>query len=72
MTTPKHHLTKGGQGRRRSHLGLKKLNLVPCDHCGKPKLSHIVCSSCGYYKGKEVFNPLARELKKKEKRKQEK
>lgn len=72
MGVPKGHLGKGRKGRRRSHLALKKLGLVPCDHCEKSKLPHRVCSSCGYYKGKEVFNPLAQELKKKERQKQEK
>ena len=69
MPEPKKHKTKGGRNRRRSHLALKKTTLVHCDHCSKMKLSHRVCPSCGFYKGKEIVDVLARELKKKEKEK---
>ena len=68
MAVPRHHMAKGKQGRRRSHLALKPLNLVACSHCKKEILSHEVCKFCGFYKGREVVNVLAKELKKKEKK----
>ncbi|MBI2062114.1 MAG: 50S ribosomal protein L32 [Candidatus Yanofskybacteria bacterium] len=68
MAVPRHHMAKGKQLRRRSHLALKPKNLARCSHCGKMIMSHIVCKFCGYYKGKEVVNVLAKELKKREKK----
>lgn len=68
MAVPRHHMAKGKQKRRRSHLALKPLKFISCSHCKKPILPHVVCKFCGYYKEKEVINVLARELKKKEKK----
>ncbi|MEK7181026.1 MAG: 50S ribosomal protein L32 [Patescibacteria group bacterium] len=42
----KHH-TKGKVGRRRSHLALKKGQLLVCKHCSGPKLAHRACHECG-------------------------
>ncbi len=33
-------------------------------------MPHIVCKFCGYYKGNEVVNVLAKELRKREKKTQ--
>jgi len=68
MAVPRHHMAKGKQKRRRSHLALKPKKLSKCSHCNREILPHIVCKHCGYYKGKEVINILAKELKKKEKK----
>jgi len=62
-------MAKGKQKRRRSHLALKPLKLTSCPHCKREILPHAVCNFCGYYKGREVINVLAKELKKKEKQK---
>ncbi|MBX4190069.1 50S ribosomal protein L32 [Candidatus Parcubacteria bacterium] len=70
MAVPRHHMAKGKQLRRRSHLALKARNLSKCSHCGKMIMPHAVCKFCGFYKGKEVLPILARELKKREKRMQ--
>lgn len=64
-------MAKGKQGRRRSHLALKPKQLVACSHCKRKIMPHTVCKFCGYYKGKEVVNVLAKELKKKEKKRQQ-
>ncbi len=61
-------MAKGKQLRRRSHLALKANALVKCTHCGKMIMPHQVCKFCGFYKGREVLNTLAKELKKREKR----
>jgi len=63
-------MAKGKQLRRRSHLALKPKNLAKCSHCGKMIMPHMVCKFCGYYKGTEVVNVLAKELKKREKKTQ--
>ncbi len=70
MAVPRHHMSKGKQGRRRSHLALKPKNLAKCSHCSKMTMPHMVCKFCGYYKGSEVVNVLAKELKKREKKMQ--
>jgi len=63
-------MAKGKQLRRRSHLALKKQTLLACSQCKKMIRSHTVCKYCGYYKGREVVNVMARQLKKAEKAKQ--
>jgi len=70
MGVPRAHSTRGQKGRRRSHLALKPVGLVSCEHCHKPKLPHAICSNCGFYKGVERINVLEKELKKKEKARQ--
>ncbi|MDP2647827.1 MAG: 50S ribosomal protein L32 [Candidatus Yanofskybacteria bacterium] len=63
MAVPRHHLSKGRQGRRRSHLALKAMTLIACSHCKKSISPHRVCKFCGYYRGREVVNVLAKDLK---------
>jgi len=63
-------MAKGKQLRRRSHLALKKQSLLACSQCKKMIRSHAVCKYCGYYKGREVVNVMAKQLKKAEKMKQ--
>ncbi len=61
-------MAKGRQGRRRSHLALRPATLAACSHCKKMITPHTVCKYCGYWRGREVVNVLAKELRKKEKR----
>ena len=63
-------MAKGKQLRRRSHLALSARSLTVCAHCGKAVRPHTVCKACGYYKGREVINVLAKQMKKAEKKKQ--
>lgn len=67
MGVPRAHSTRAQKGRRRSHLALTKRVLAACSHCKKLIQPHKVCRYCGFYKGREVINVLAKELKKKEK-----
>lgn len=62
-------MAKGKQLRRRSHLALKKKDLIACSHCKKMIAPHMVCKYCGYYEGREVVNVLAKTLAKQEKAK---
>ena len=71
MAVPRHHMAKGKQLRRRSHLALKPLKLADCSQCKKKILPHLVCKYCGYYRGREVINVLAK-LDKKERKAREK
>lgn len=70
MAVPRHHMAKGRQGRRRSHLALKASKLAVCAHCKKPIRAHTVCKFCGWYKGRQVVDILGKTMKKQEKRKQ--
>jgi len=62
-------MAKGKQLRRRSHLALTKQVLIACSQCKKMIRPHEVCKFCGYYKGREVVNVIAKQLKKAEKMK---
>lgn len=64
-------MAKGKQLRRRSHLALQQRTLRACSQCGKASRPHVACMYCGYYKGREVVNVLARQMKRAEKRKQQ-
>jgi len=55
MAVPKKRHSKSKTRRRRTHLYLKKPNLVKCENCGEMKLPHTVCPFCGFYKGREVI-----------------
>ena len=68
MGVPRHHLAKGKQGRRRSHLALKAKSLSKCSNCGKVKNGHIACKACGYYRGRMVVDVAAKTLKKQQKK----
>ena len=68
MPIPKQRHTKGRRNRRRSHHALVPANLVQCSHCGKMILPHRVCMNCGFYGAREVFNPLAKKMKRDKKR----
>lgn len=63
--------TKRLQRTRRSHLKLKKPNLIKCPDCGTARLPHRVCLNCGKYRGVEVIDVLAK-LEKKERKKKAK
>lgn len=64
-------MAKGKQLRRRSHLALKKQSLTACSQCKKMIKAHMVCKYCGFYKGREVINVVAKQMKKAEKKKQQ-
>ncbi len=52
--------SKSQKRKRRSHLALSAVNLVPCPKCGKAKLPHCACSTCGYVSSKQTM-PVAEE-----------
>ncbi len=70
MRVPKRRLTSSRVKRRRSHLALKRINLIPCPKCNSAKIPHRYCPNCGYYKGREVVDVLAALTKKEKKAKQ--
>ncbi|MCD4705273.1 50S ribosomal protein L32 [bacterium] len=55
MSVPKKHKTSSKRNKGRSHLALKKTNLVKCPKCKTVIKPHRACPKCGYYKGEEVI-----------------
>jgi len=51
---PKERIPKSKQGKRRSHLHVKPLQVQYCSRCNEPVLPHRVCPNCGHYQGREV------------------
>jgi len=48
---PKRKLSKGRTARRRSHMALKPMTLVPCQQCHELHRPHHICPNCGTYRG---------------------
>ncbi len=71
MAVPKQRSTKSKQGRRRSHLALKKQQMAKCKNCNEPVKPHEVCKNCGYYRGRQVVDVLAKLSKREKKEKEE-
>jgi len=65
-------MAKGKQGRRRSHLALKKQQLFACPQCKTMIRPHTACRVCGSYKGRSVINKEAIAIKKTKKREKQK
>ncbi len=63
--------TSSATRQRRSHHALKAGAHSLCSHCKKSVLPHTICHNCGWYKGRQVFDVLAK-LDKKERKKKEK
>jgi large subunit ribosomal protein L32 len=59
---PKKKIPKSAQGKRRSHLGIRRVSLTECPHCHSARPSHQVCPTCGYYKGREAVEIARPEL----------
>lgn len=55
MAVPKRRTSRARQGKRRSHLHLKPIQIQYCVKCNEPVLPHCVCSNCGQYQGREVL-----------------
>jgi large subunit ribosomal protein L32 len=67
MAVPKRRTSHARQGKRRSHLHLKPMQIQYCARCEQPVQAHRVCTNCGYYstQAREVVNMEATEEEKK-------
>jgi large subunit ribosomal protein L32 len=54
MAVPKRRTSHAAQGKRRSHLARKPIQVQYCSYCQEPVLPHRVCANCGQYRGREV------------------
>jgi len=66
VAVPKRKTSRTNRDKRRTHDGIKLINVVECPRCHSKKIAHHVCSECGYYKNSEIIS------QKKEEKKQEK
>ena len=57
MAVPKRRTSHARQGKRRSHLHVKPVQIQYCPQCNEPVLPHRVCPNCGHYQGREVVPP---------------
>ena len=55
MAVPKTKISKSKRNMRRSHDGLKLLNVVEDKESGEPRLSHRIDLSTGMYNGKKII-----------------
>ncbi|MCY3545172.1 MAG: 50S ribosomal protein L32 [Chloroflexota bacterium] len=51
---PKKKHSKGRQGGRKAHFGMKPLTLTQCPQCPEMQLPHRACPVCGYYNGRTI------------------
>ncbi len=56
MAVPKRRVSSARQGKRRSHLHVKKKQNTYCNRCSNPVLPHTACWNCGWSntQGREV------------------
>ena len=57
MAVPKRKTSKSKRNMRRSHLSLKKINIIDDKDSGEPRISHRIDLSTGMYKGRLIINP---------------
>ncbi len=55
MAVPKRKTSTSKRNMRRSHLSLKKINIILDKESGEPRLSHMLDHSTGMYKGRQVI-----------------
>ena len=55
MAVPKRKTSTSKRDMRRSHLGLKNINVVLDKDSGEPRLSHQIDKSTGMYKGRQIL-----------------
>ena len=55
MAVPKRKTSSSKKNMRRSHLGLKDINVILDKESGEPRLSHQIDKSTGMYKGRQVI-----------------
>ena len=57
MAVPKRKTSKSKRNMRRSHLSVKKINIIDDKDSGEPRISHRIDLSTGMYKGRLIINP---------------
>ncbi|MBA2226861.1 MAG: 50S ribosomal protein L32 [Thermogemmata sp.] len=60
MAVPKRRTSRSRRNHRRSHDGVRPVQVQYCPQCNEPVLSHRACPHCGYYQGRTAI-PMAAE-----------
>ena len=55
MAVPKRKTSKSKRDMRRSHLSLRKINIIEDKESGEPRISHRIDLSTGMYNGKLIL-----------------
>ncbi|MCA8957586.1 MAG: 50S ribosomal protein L32 [Planctomycetes bacterium] len=55
MAVPKRRTSRARRDKRRTHQGLKPMQLVRCTTCSASIKPHHVCPACGHYRGRQVI-----------------
>ncbi len=55
MAVPKRKTSPSKRKMRRSHLGIKDINILIDKDSGEPRLPHTIDASTGMYKGRQVL-----------------
>ncbi len=55
MAVPKRKTSPSKRRMRRSHSGLKNINIIIDKESGEPRLSHQIDKSTGTYKGRQIL-----------------
>ena len=63
MAVPKRKTSKSKRNMRRSHLGIKDINIIIDKESGEPRLSHQIDKYTGTYKGRSIFTNKSKETK---------
>ena len=61
MAVPKRKTSSSKKNMRRSHLGLKNVNVILDKESGEPRLSHKIDKSTGMYKGRQVLKTKSKQ-----------
>ena len=56
MAVPKRKTSKSKRNMRRSHKGLKSINIIEDKDSGEPRISHRLDISTGIYNGKQIIS----------------
>ena len=55
MAVPKRKTSNSKKNMRRSHLGIKNINVILDKNSGEPRLQHKIDKSIGIYKGRQIL-----------------
>tara|TARA_B100001029_G_scaffold137509_1_gene116602 strand:- start:684 stop:875 length:192 start_codon:yes stop_codon:yes gene_type:complete len=55
MAVPKRKTSNSKKNMRRSHLGIKNINVILDKNSGEPRLQHKIDKSTGIYKGRQIL-----------------
>ena len=61
MAVPKKKTSKSRRGMRRSHLGLKPINVIMDSETGEYRLPHRIAKTDSTYKGREVLTIVTKD-----------